>query len=189
VSVLRVILLAAALLAGGCASSPRIYTNENPTADFTLYTSYDFQTPLGTDRSNGIRTPLSQYLIDAVEAELEERGYVREANAPSMIVNCYLNTEEKLQTYTVPSAGYYGYRSGYYGAWGGYETQTYQYTVGTLSIDLVDPQRNVLVWEGIAEGELTEKVLGDLQAAVTETVAGIFARFPHMAGAEGVPGQ
>ncbi len=187
--VIRAFVWATVLVVGGCASGPSIFTNEDPKADFSRYTTYDFQVPLGTDRNDGVRTPLSQYLIDAVGAELDARGYVRQVDAPSMIVNVYLHTEEKLQTFTVPSSGYYGhgYRSGYYGAWGGYETETYQYTQGTLSVDLVDPSRKVLIWEGFAEGEISRKVRENLQAAVSDAVADIFAKYPHSAGIDGSP--
>ena len=67
--------------------------------------------------------------------------------------------------------------------------QTYQYTQGTLSVDLVDPSRKVLIWEGVAEGELSRKVRENLQAAVDEAVRDIFAKYPHSAGIEGTPTQ
>ena len=106
-----------------------------------------------------------------------------------MVVNFYLNTEEKIDSYSVPTAGYYGYRSAYYGAWGGYETHVYQYTVGTLSVDLVDPVRKTLIWEGVAEGELSAKVRENLQGAVNQTIAEIFAKYPHTAGVDATVAQ
>jgi hypothetical protein len=79
---------------------------------------------------------------------------------------------------------YYGYRSGFYGGWPGYGwgDDVYQYTEGTLSVDLVDARRRQLVWEGVAVGEVQNPDSAGSQQNVDKVVAEIFAKYPFRAG-------
>ena len=78
--------------------------------------------------------------------------------------------------------GYYGYRGGYYNGFGyggmAYETRIEKYTVGTLTIDMIDPKANKLLWEGTMIGRLTKRDEGTLEATIDEVVKGIFYNFP-----------
>lgn len=190
-STLAVTLLGAALaVVTGCSSSAaKIFINENPAADIGAYKTYNFQSRLGTDEREGYRSILSNYLIAATDKELQTRGYQR-SDSPDMIVNFYVNTEEKIRTTSTPTAGapmgmgYYGYRGGYYGAYGGYnayETRVTQYTEGTLNIDFVDSSRNELAWEGVVVGKITDDVRENLELAVNNAVAGALAKFKYTA--------
>jgi uncharacterized protein DUF4136 len=174
------LLLVLGLLTG--CSSPKIITNVDPNAAFDRYRTYGFTDPLGTD-SDEYQSLTSQFLKQAVGRELEARGYTA-ADAPDLLVNFYLQTQEKLNTTTQPS-GYYGYRGhGGYGTWGGYggyETTVTQYTEGTLNIDLVDSRRMQLVWEGAIIGQITDKMRRELEKSIDESVAKLFAEFPFTA--------
>lgn len=174
--------LCAALLASCAAPAPTIRADEDPGANFALYNTYGFIPELeGEDF--GYQSLLAQYLKDAISREMEARGY-RRAEEPDLLINFYINTKEKIQQTTTPTAGggYYGYRRGYYGGWGGYETRVTQYTEGTLSIDLVDAQRRQLVWVGTAVGRIRQSTLDDIQGAVNRVVPMVFAEFRHTAG-------
>src|SRR6185312_4759601 len=63
---------------------------------------------------------------------------------------------------TAPAAGrgFYGYRLGYR-AWGAYpyDIETVSYKQGTLAIDVIDANRNTLVWQGVAQGRLDAKMV------------------------------
>ena len=76
--------------------------------------------------------------------------------------------------------GYYGYRGGLYGSWPRYtnETQVSTYQEGTLNVDLVDPARKALVWEGVAVGKVTQKTLDNLQPTIDSVITSIFAKYP-----------
>ncbi|MCZ6828240.1 MAG: hypothetical protein O7F73_01380 [Gammaproteobacteria bacterium] len=52
---------ALALLLASCASVPRVATNENPDANFSSFSTYNFMQPLATDRPSGVQTPLKTY--------------------------------------------------------------------------------------------------------------------------------
>lgn len=172
--------LLAALLLAGCASGPSIYVNTDPSASFANYRTFNFMTPLGTDRP-GYSSVLSEYLRAAATRELEARGYQKSDN-PDLLVNFNVQTKEKIQSSTMPTGpaygGYYGYRSGYYGTWGGYETQVTQYTEGTLTVDIVDAARKQLAWDGTAIGRVREEARKNLQPAVDKVMAQIFEKFP-----------
>lgn len=170
----------ALLLVAGCTTGPSIYTNKDPGADFANYKTYNFMTPLGTDRP-GYSSVLSEYLRTAASRELEARGY-QKSDHPDLLVNFNVQTKDKIQTTTTPSGpaygGYYGYRSGYYGTWGGYDTQVTQYTEGTLTVDVVDAARKQLAWDGTAVGRVRDEARKNLQQAVDRVMPQIFAKFP-----------
>ena len=174
-------LLAAALIAG-CSSGPRIITNSAPDFAVGSYSTFGFMQPLGTDRGD-VRSLNSQVLIAATARELEARGLTRDDANPDLLVNFLGATKETLETR--PSAGpsmYYG--RGRYGTWGGYgmsvgtSTEVVQRTEGTLSVDLVDPARNELVWEGAATARITDDMRENRNTVLNSAIRDIFAQFP-----------
>ena len=188
VNLIRMILALASLGLAGCATGPRLYSTQNPQADFSSYLTYGYVEQMGTDAPGGPATLLTQFLKAAVDREMRTRGYRYSDQDSDLLINFYVETREQIRTRTTGPApyagrGYYGYRGGYYGTWGGYsQTEITQYTEGTLNIDLVDSERGELVWEGVAVGRITEEDLRNLQAAVDGVVPLVFEQFLHRAG-------
>ena len=110
-STLMVATVAATILAA-CASSPKIFVNQDPNADFSKYKTYNYEPVLGTDERKGYRSILSNYMVSALDREMQGRGYTLSDN-PDLLVNFYIHTEEKIRTTQSPSmnGGYYGYRA------------------------------------------------------------------------------
>jgi hypothetical protein len=182
---LRLMLVAALALAGGC-SGTKVYTNADPSADFSAYRTYGFAEKLGTD-TDQYTSLTTKFLKAAASRELEARGY-EPSEQPDLLVNFSILTQQKLQTTTTPS--YYDYRYDY-GPWGGYgayETRVSEYTEGTLNVDLVDRRLHQLVWEGAVVGRVTEEVRKDMQKAIDGAMTDLFEEFPYTAGAGG-PGS
>ncbi len=176
-----VIIIAAALVISACSTGPKIFINEDPGANFNTYATYNYEEILSTDDRPGYRSILSQYLINAVDREMANRGY-KKSNNPDLTVNFNLSTQEKIRsTSTRSTGGYYGYRG--YGAYGGYDTTVTQYTEGTLNVDLIDNTREQrqLVWEAVAVGRMTDKARQNLEEAAKVVVGDMFSRFPHLA--------
>lgn len=168
---------ALALFIIGCASAPRITTNTNPTVDFASFETYSFMPVLGTDRPNGVQTPLSTMLMSAMSREMSSRGYQRSDN-PDLLINFFVNTEGRLDVRQVPAPGtFHGYRFNRYATWGGYRTEVRQYTQGTLAIDLVDARQNVLAWEGITQKRLDSSAQQINQERVDDIVRQVMAEF------------
>jgi len=172
----------------GCASGPTIYTNQSPQVDFTSFRTYAFFEEMGTDAPDGPAALLTQFLKEAVNREMTARGYELGDADADLLINFYLETQEKIQSRTVPSGptygvgyGHYGYRGGYYGTWGGYSatTEITQYTEGTLSVDVVDNERDELVWEGVVTGRIREEALRNLKTSVDTVTPQLMADFPY----------
>ncbi|MEX1993227.1 MAG: DUF4136 domain-containing protein [Steroidobacteraceae bacterium] len=180
-------LLAAALLATGCASGPRVRAERDAAIDFSQYRTFAFADPLGTDRA-GYQTMVSQHLKAATQRELESRGLRLVEASPQLLVNFNGRLSEKFRTSTVPSSaltlgygrGYYRYRTGFYTTWPLYgpETRVQSYTEGTLNIDVIDAGKKQMIWEGVAVGRVTDKTYDNLQPEIDAAVAAIFANYP-----------
>jgi len=179
--ILKTIAIASMLLAlAACASTPNTMSNADPTVDFSQYRTFGFFEPLATDDA-GYESLVSNFLKVSMAQELAKRG-LDFAENPDLKVNFYINTKEKMRTYTVPSMGYYGFRDPFfYDPWPAYpphETRIDQYTEGTLNIDVVDAKRNKLVWEGMASGRVTDTAIRQLEKTVDDAVAAIMTDFP-----------
>ncbi|KMJ92847.1 hypothetical protein HMPREF3069_15185 [Achromobacter xylosoxidans] len=169
-----------------CASSPAIKSDYDHQADFSRYRTFGYMSPLGTDKA-GYSTLLTERLKDATRGQMEMRGYVYDAANPDLLVNFNGKLQQKTQVTEAPPppmGPYYGYRSGFYGGWPGYGwgDTVYQYTEGTLNIDLVDARRKQMVWEGVAVGEVQNPDTATSSQNIDKAVAGIFAKYPFRAG-------
>ena len=176
-------LMAMGLILSACATGPKIRANTAPNANLQSYKTYAFPSKLGTDRGD-VQTPLTGYFKEAVRREMDARGYqFIEGGDADLWVNFHVNAKDQTDIRSTPSMsygmGYYGYRGGMYGGYGGgTDVETVHYKVGTANIDVVDARKRELVWEGVAEGKLTDKVMKDPRAAVNVVVTEIFKQFP-----------
>ena len=183
----RLILIGIALVASGCASGPSYRTDYDPSVDFGSYQTFAFMEELGTDKA-GYSTLVTQHFKSAISREMLALGYELSDQDPDLLVNFSATSRENTEVRSRPTAtigvgygrGYYGYRTGLYSTFPMYGTEvdTVIYKVGTVNIDVVDAQRKMLVWEGIAEGRLRESVLQNPRPAIDSTVTDLFARFP-----------
>src|SRR6478735_5957989 len=152
------LLLCVAAVLGACATANappklKVRTNVDPEAKFDTYRSY---------------------------------GYTEES--PDLLVNFHTNgSVSNKHTQVTPtygySTGYYAYRAGLYGLpvvmAEGQETITYR--MGTGNVDVVDAHRKILVWEGIAEGGLSEEMIANPGPAIGKVISDMFAQYPGKA--------
>jgi hypothetical protein len=176
--------LTAALFAAGCAttSGPKTRIDYDKAADFSVYRTYGFPKETGTDRG-GYSTLVTSYLKSAMSAQMEARGYKYSEDHPDLLVNFYMNTRERTEIRPDARAsvgyGYYGYRYGLYNAWPMYdEDRTVTYKVGTLNLDIVDAEKKQLVWEGVAEGRVSEDELQNPKVAINGVVTELMRQYP-----------
>lgn len=177
--------LAAALLLSACASSPRVYSNIDPQADFNAYTSFGFVERAGTDRGE-YASLLTGQLQRATRQAMEARGYRFDAANPDLLVNFNLSTQQVIESRPGPAfgfGGYYPYRWGGYGPWSGWGyNDIREYREGTLNIDIVDAAERRLVWEGMSVTRLGRDGYQARDEMIDAAVTAIFARYPHAAG-------
>ncbi len=175
------VLTLAALLLAGCETGPQVRSITEPGANLSAYRTYSFAAQPGTNRGGNV-TPLTTFFETAIAREMSMRGYQQVDSGGDLLVNFNARVSEKADVQSTPGPmygyGYYGYRGGMYM---GPEVQTVRYKVGTANIDVVDAKRRVVVWEGIAEHELSDEMMRNPQPAIDNTVAKMFAQFPGRA--------
>jgi hypothetical protein len=172
-------LLTLAAILSGCASGPNIVTNADPSANLMSLRTFDFMRPLSTDRGE-VQTLLSTQLIAATTDELEKRGWQREENNPDVLINFLLETHEQIRSRNTGASVSTMHRSGRYGGWGAtMSTPTIEQTTqGALSIDMIDPARNQMIWEGTATNRVTDRMRDNQEESVRTFVTAILADFP-----------
>ncbi len=181
----KTLVLLSVLLLNACASAPQIRVNIDKNADFSVYRSYGFIDPLGTDKA-GYTTLVTKYLRDAVSEELEKRGYVFSTD-PDLLVNFYARLENRIHITSAPTpvyyGGYYDYRYGVYDAYPRYTYRPYSYSYkeGTVNVDLIDAQKKQMVWEGVAVNEVDKEDLDNPEQALRKVIANIFMKYPYQA--------
>ncbi len=169
-------------IATGCATAPNVVWNSAPGVDFDRYATFGFFSPLATDHQ-GYESLVSNFLKVAMTQEMYLRG-LSYSDSPDLLVNFYINTQDRLKTRSVSTAApYYTYRRGYgynpYRGYPAYETRIEQYTEGSLHIDVVDTRTQQLVWEGVASGRVRDSAVRNLEQTIDDAVATIMQGFPR----------
>lgn len=178
--------LAIVVLLASCATGPRVRTDADPAADFSKYATYAFYEPLAMEQS-GYTTYLSDRIKASVRRQMEARGYRFDPDDPDLRVNFQGIIRERTDVYSVPRSDmqyFYSYRARRYFAvpvWYD-ETRVNDYTEGTLTVDLVDAERNHLVWTGDAIGRVTQRTAQERVQAADAAIAAIFMEYPYTAG-------
>lgn len=175
-----VFVTASSALIAAC-SSPTV-SDVDPTADFSKFQTYAFLSDVAEDKSP-YESLERAHLKNAVGREMNSRGYRHDDDDPDLLVNFAVETEEKLQTRTVPTGGYgIGYDpffDVYTTGWGmSHTTRIDQYTEGRLEIDVIDVDARKVIWQGTTKGRLSQKAMENYQTTLNEAVTEIFAQFP-----------
>lgn len=179
-------LCAGAMLAGCAANrAPNTRIDYDKAVDFSVYRTFGFPKETGTDRG-GYSTLVTNYFKKAVREQMEMRGYQYVDANPDLLVNFYANVRDRTEVRSTPSMGYgyYGYRYGLYTAWPLYDTEvdTITYPIGTANLDIVDAKRKQMIWEGIAEGRISDEDMKQPEGAIHRVVTQMFQHFPGRAG-------
>jgi hypothetical protein len=175
----------AAVLISACASTPAIHRETSPAATFSSYKTFGFFSPLATDKA-AYESLFSQHLKDATRRAMESKGYVFSDSAPDLLLNFYVNVQDKQEVRSTPGSvgntgypgGYYGYRSGYYRGFNTVTIETVNYKQGTLTIDLVDSKQKALAWTATAEGRVSYDAIKNPGSAIDTLVTNMMTPLP-----------
>jgi len=178
--------LFALFVLAACATGPRVSTDADPRTDFSRFQTYAFYDPIAMEQS-GYTSYLTEQIRGSVRREMDRRGYVFDDTDPDLRVNFQGVIREKTNVYSIPRSDvhyFYSYRArSYVGVPVWYDdTEVNQYTEGTLTIDLVDADRNHLVWTGSAIGRVVQRSPAERAAEADRAVTAIFEAFPFQAG-------
>lgn len=167
-----------ALVLAAC-SSLRVYTDYNPTAQFTNYRTYSWRT-----KPDQVSPLMAERIVQAVNAQLRAKGWTEVAADKADVVlaaNVATHREYDVDAfYGGPYWGGWGWgHPGWgWGGWGGYgSTYVRSYTVGTLAVDMFDARTRQPIWRGTAEDTVRKdpvRAAADIQNAVSA----MFATFP-----------
>jgi Domain of unknown function (DUF4136) len=142
--------------------------------NFDFKTLKTFAVKLGTSWGN----PLSEKrVMDEVSNGIMKKGWIKAGeDSANALVMIHGATEDKKELSTF----YSGYSGWGYGGWGGMSTahtRTYEYTVGTLVVDIFDVKSKQLVFRGTAADELSGKPEKN-QKKIKKAVEKMFKEFP-----------
>jgi hypothetical protein len=164
-----------------CAPSVSVNYDYDKNVDFTPLKNYAWlpppEHPTGTVEAEIQRNSLLDSRIKgAVNDQLAAKGYQSNSEQPDILLTYHTGTKDKID---VTDWGY-GYGPHGYGGWyGGGGMDVYQYTEGTLILDIIDADTKNLVWRGSMQGTLdpgasTEK----REARIKDAVAKMMANYP-----------
>ncbi len=177
---LAIFLFICAFMVVGCATTSSVITDYDRDADFSQYRTFfwtdEFQMR-NDDEDEGEREPLfyntlnKKRLKQAIQREMEARGYTLSSENPDLLVNAQVLVEER-----TTNQNYYPYRGYYY--WG---PTTNTNKEGDIVIDLIDQNQHQLVWQGYATGVLDTQTKNREQE-IKDAVTIIFAKYGRRAG-------
>ena len=168
-----------AMLLVGCASSgPTVSAISSPGVILSSFETFNYLPQLGTDRANGIRTPLSSSLIEAMNHEMAGRG-LRLADRPDLLIDFNFVSREGIRVRQSPNMSMHSVQRSHWGntpsVWAGYQTTVRQYTEGTFLVDIIDVENAALIAEASARKRMSQDIGEMDQTAINNLVAGIMA--------------
>lgn len=176
-------LLAVSLLLVRCTASYSVLTDYDREAEFSDYTTFYWADEFQSDQEKGEEEPLfyntlvKKRLKQAVQREMEGRGYVLSRESPDLLVNPQVVVEERI-------SGSNNYNSGFYGMWWfgpSYNSNIEQAKEGDVVVDLIDREKKQLVWQGYAPGVL-EADTKNREENLGDAITLIFSEYGRRAG-------
>jgi len=165
-------------------STIRVSYEYDPEADFSTLKTYDWLPIPKKDRGNELAI---KNLKSIVNRQLEAKGFKMRSESPDVLIALHFGKERRVDTeewgYAYRRGGpyYWGTTPYYWGPPESYEyrrgIETYEYEIGTLIIDFINPKTMELIWRGTGRSVIepdSEKRLKDID----ETVAKVLENFP-----------
>lgn len=171
-----VLLIAFATILTSC-NSIRVSSDYNEEINFTEFKTYAFSKS-GIDKVE-INDIDKKRILRAIDVELYNKGYRKSSIEPDFLINFFTKTNKKIDYY--PSNNYYGYAVPY-GGMGHYASSWYlnsfSYNEGVLFVDIIDQNKNELVWQGIGKGYIYNDKPDNKNEKIKAMVNKILLQFP-----------
>ena len=166
-----------AFLVSSCASVNNVTTDYDVSTDFSKYTTYNFWDDVKqNDEENPEYDQLDERRIkEAVARALETKGFAYTDENPDLLANVRIMVKTRRNATTInPYWGYWG--------WGGTNNiNINEYEEATIIVDIVDAERNVLVWQGSIDSP-TVKDPEERDRKIKDAVGRMMLKFEHRAG-------
>ena len=171
-----VLLIAFATILTSC-NSIRVSSDYNEEINFTEFKTYAFSKS-GIDKVE-INDIDKKRILRAIDVELYNKGYRKSSIEPDFLINFFTKTNKKIDYY--PSNNYYGYAVPY-GGMGHYASSWYlnsfSYNEGVLFVDIIERNKNELVWQGIGKGYIYNDKPDNKNEKIKAMVNKILLQFP-----------
>jgi hypothetical protein len=172
-------MLGVALMAG--CSSYDIKHDYDMDSNFNAFKTYQWIPRTMTNASGSAQTAvenntlLDQRIKRAVDTQMTAKGFTATGENPDVLVVYHVGLADKVD---VQDWGY-TYAGSYWGGGMGRNVDVYQYTEGTLIVDLVSADSKKLVWRGSATGVVEPNNSPEkMEQRVNDVVARIFDNYP-----------
>ncbi len=159
-------------------SSVKVYTDRDKDTDISKYSTYTWEpyqaiekkgaNPLFYNELNDAR------IKDAVNRELNKRSLAKVEAHGELVLHYHIILEAKATPVTLDPDEH-----DYSSHWSRRNVDVYQYTEGTLIIDLMDEKQNKIVWRGWIVGVVDASNAANSEEAINKAVKLIFEKFPH----------
>lgn len=153
----------------GCASIS-VQDDYDPQTDFSTLKTYEWAQ---TEKVSGMNDLDMSRVMDAVNGQLQTKGYSRQSDSPDFLVSAHVavktagkvaGTNVSINSDTVSLSG----RAG-----------TGNTDTGVLTLDFSDPKSNTLIWQGSAKGALKAQKTPEKRAErISAVVSKILGQFP-----------
>lgn len=161
----------------GCSPYRIVRNQTDNSATWSAYKTFAF---VDTNRIESTPRDAYQAAVEqvkrAVATEMKNRGYQQTKDNPDLLVNLGAVVKEKTQTRqtTIYEAPLYIGQRRY--AWRSQEVPVGTYNEGTVSVHVVDAQRNALLWDVAVSSVLNRRNVTPVQ--IGEAVSKVFEKFP-----------
>ncbi|WP_019038117.1 DUF4136 domain-containing protein [Psychroflexus tropicus] len=173
--IIKFTLLFFGILALTSCSTIQVASDYDREVDFSSYNSFAFFKP-GIDKAE-VSDLDKKRILRAIERELTLKGMVKSTN-PDLLVSIFTESTQNVNVYQNNFGWGWGWGWGWNPYFMGPGLNSVSTSVeGTLYIDLIDSDRNELVWQGLGTGilslEMEEKV-----EKINEIVKEIMEEYP-----------
>lgn len=174
------LLLFPAVLASGCSHQAAVTADYDTSADFSVYRTYAWlDEALPPDKIpedlRAIGDITDKRIRSAVDSEMAAKGFTSTTSNPDLVIFYHIGIEDKVD---VTEWGYSYASTGRYWGWNTRNVDTYEYQEGTLIIDFVDANSEVLVWRGTARKVLESLTPEEADRLIKEIVREMMALYP-----------
>ena len=163
-----------------CQTTRVTVLEQSPDFELAAYSSFGF---FVSDAEGVLSENYEQhieYLKDEITQRMEARGLSKQAEGAELKINIGIVVEERDQvreTSLTTDPGTFNYIGQRNYTWQSEEIKVGTYRQGTVTIHLVDAERNEAVWVGISDRVIEERE-ERLQRTIREGVAEMFDKIP-----------
>jgi len=171
----KLIILSLVVFMTSC-SSLQIGYDYDKQADFTKYKTFNFS-------QDALNLPVDQLnrdrILRAVETEMTAKGFTKTATNPDVLIDLQVKAKQETEATATNTGGMYGGRYGFAGGYGTTSINYYQYTVGSLFINMVDMKTERIVWQGRGSKTIDEDASPSKRDAnISAGVKAIYTKYP-----------